>query len=719
MKSMKKLIKKIPNFNEAGVTLVELLVAVAIMGGMGLLVAGLAVSLNQGSLQTQYDAEITEYMSKLSLELSKRDTCNSNFQNESMTQASTGALVDSNGKVLIQTGTTGPAGFTVSEVSMAQGATTRADITVKFTRNDAKSQRASQLSRKVRINVVPDATVPTKISSCSFDVVDISDQALSTSCFGQGVLLNTNDTPTDYSDDTCQWAGYSPELCPTREGVARYKLVDVSTVAGKIVPMYVPVCVSLDIPKSVACPGNQVLMGYNGETATAICRALDISDVSGFLVGGYQDISSVAVLNMGKVTEGSVNTINITGGTPIPTATASPTPSSGVWSLLFSATPTFPGTDYSVSLKLNGTPVAVATATYRPIAIYAQSGPCSGPNTELGLSTYTSSKDCRYSSPYSSIWSANPRTCNIDISTGAWSENVGVVAVAYTDSTKTTILAKTSCVPYAGLTATPTPGVGTPTATPTPTPTLPAGSPTPSPTPTPTATANCAVPYRVTLQTLNAPAQTGTISGTIDAATHVGGGSTFVNYIGDFDQTFNITTLGSIDSMAATYSTVNPTSATAALHKAQRGIYSALYITPVKPNARKIEMIPLLAHSTFASAFWAKLSNPTCTSNCNYNSATNTIPAYNTADSCWTGAVPINYRIKRIGDTIYWGCNNAGTASLTYSMSIAGCGMDNGLYSGFVIKFWDGYGDNIDGGDSFLIPSLPSGALPSDFTFTN
>lgn len=723
-------LKKIKTFLSAGTTLIEMLIAVAIMGVMGLMVAGLAVSLNKGSVQTEFNADLIEYVSKLSTQLSLKNVCDYNFKNESMNQENAGPITDLNGKVLLAVGGAGPKGYSVTQMSLAQGGISYAELTIKFNRSDGSASQASQIGRKIRINVVPSDTDAAIIKACNFDVSEtatVAEDGNNLACFGQGALLNTNATPMDPTDDACLWAGYSTEICPNGEAVARYKLIDISTTPGKLVPMYIPVCAKIKFPQSMTCPDHEFLLGYSASSGKPICRPFDISDISQYFQGQVQDCSGSKTYPIGLKDEsidGSQMMLNldcVVIPTPTPTPTPMVTTEPAVWSLHFSATPNYPSYDYGVVLKLNGTPVPVATATYKPLAIFARPGSCAGSNTEVGLAPiYDSAKDCRFSSPYGKVWPSNARTCNVGLTGAQWGGSPGVIAYAYTDASKNTILAQTNCVPYLNNTPTPTPPPGTPTPTPTPTPSYPPGTDTPVPTPTPTQVPNCALSSSDFVTTTNPVEGSGTFSlpGSIPIGASTVKAVHYVYKSGNFDETLQLDAIPLLPTPEASISNANPSNPTSPQLEVFRIIGHSLFVAAA-PAAGNYLSVKNLANMGFSSAgYWYTKTDPACTTNCNYSGAT-TFPTNSWGgvfNACWNTSMsgnPIYMRIKRVGNTLSWACSNGGPPAmpLTYSSSLAGCGMDNGLYLGVSSRVSDG-----GSAAPWLFPSYNG---VSDFSFSN
>ncbi len=323
---MKKSFTKILK-SQAGVTLVELMVYVGMLGGVSLLIATLGVNMNRSNVVREADLMAAEFMQQFQTQLSKKGVCDYNFEGENSTSAGTAfkypnEIRNSDGSVLYSIGQELDNYFTLSDLSIAKVNDTRADITLQFTRRSASSNAVTSLTRKLKLTVVHE-TDGTTVNKClvSFDQ-DVGDQ-LPLICNGEGVILSDSGTPTDETDDVCIHAGYSMERCPDSEYVQRFELVNIDDGTGKLQPFYRPVCVAADKPRSLLCPAGEVLQGYSAVDGL-ICRPLVMSDIRAHFMGDYTSCAVDEEFPIKMV--GTNNNIHCGPDIAPPAATDTPTP---------------------------------------------------------------------------------------------------------------------------------------------------------------------------------------------------------------------------------------------------------------------------------------------------------------------------------------------------------------------------------------------------------
>ncbi len=317
--------------SQTGVTLVELMVYVGMLGGVSLLIATLGVNLNRSNVAREADLLASEFMQEFQAQLSQKGMCDYNFEGENSTSAGAGfkypnEIRNSDGTTFLSVGQELDNYFTLSDISIAKINDTRADITLKFSRTSTSSNAVTSFARKLKLTVVHE-TDGTTVNKClvSFDQ-GVGNQ-LPLVCNGEGVILSDSGTPGDESDDVCIHAGYSMERCPDTEYVQRFELVNIDDGSGKLQPFYRPVCVAADIPRSLLCPAGEVLQGYSAIDGL-ICRSVVASDVEKHFMGDYTSCALNEEFPIQMV--GSNNNIHCGAAISTPTATAtgtaSPTP---------------------------------------------------------------------------------------------------------------------------------------------------------------------------------------------------------------------------------------------------------------------------------------------------------------------------------------------------------------------------------------------------------
>jgi type II secretory pathway pseudopilin PulG len=287
---MKKIFQHILK-SQAGVTLVELMVYVGMLGGVSLLVATLATNMNRSAVVREADLMAAEFMQDVQLKLSLKDNCDHNFEGRNSTSAGAAfkfpnEIRNTDDKVLFSIGQKLDNYFTLSDMSMAKINDTRADITLQFSRSGTKSNAVTSLTRKLKLTVEHEAD-GTTIRSCLVSFDQITGDQLPLICNGEGTILSDAGTPSETSDDVCVHAGYSMERCPDGEFVQRFELVNRDDGTGKLQPFYRPVCIAANVPRSLLCPAGEVLQGYSAEDGGLICRPLMIKDLWPHMLGDY------------------------------------------------------------------------------------------------------------------------------------------------------------------------------------------------------------------------------------------------------------------------------------------------------------------------------------------------------------------------------------------------------------------------------------------------
>lgn len=321
--------------SQAGVTLVELMVYVAMLGGISILIATLGVNMNRSAVVREADLLAAEFMQDFQTNLSRKGICDYNFEGENSTKAAAAfkypnEIRNSDGSSLYSIGQKLDNYFTLSDMSMAKINDTRADISLDFTRTGTKSNAVTLLKRKLKLTIAHEAD-GTTIRSCLVSFDQITGDQLPLICNGEGTILSDSGTPTETSDDICIHAGYSMERCPDGEYVQRFELVNIDDGSGKLQPFYRPVCISANIPKSLLCPFGEVLQGYSAVDGL-ICRPLAISDIRPHMMGDFTSCGHTQNFPIKMV--GS--NINIHCGPAI----GSPTPTSSPVATMTPATPT-------------------------------------------------------------------------------------------------------------------------------------------------------------------------------------------------------------------------------------------------------------------------------------------------------------------------------------------------------------------------------------------
>lgn len=310
--------------SQAGVTLVELLVYVGMLGGVSVLIATLGVGINRSNVVREADLLATEFMQDFQSNFSRQGVCDYNFEGENSTSAGAAfkypnEIRNSDNSVLYSVGQELDNYFTLSSMSIAKVNNSRADITLQFTRRSSNANAVTTLTRKLKLTVVHEVDGVT-VNKClvSFDQ-NIGDQ-LPLICNGEGTILSDSGTPTDETDDICIHSGYSMEQCPSTEYVQRFELVNIDDGSGKLQPYYRPVCIAADKPRSLRCAAGEILQGYSAIDGL-LCRPIVASDIENYFLGDYGSCA----LNQQFPIKLVGSNINIHCGSDIATPTATPT----------------------------------------------------------------------------------------------------------------------------------------------------------------------------------------------------------------------------------------------------------------------------------------------------------------------------------------------------------------------------------------------------------
>lgn len=310
--------------SQAGVTLVELMVYVGMLGGVSLLVATLGTNMNRTAVVREADLLAAEFVQEFQYKVSRKGVCDYNFEGQNSTSAGAAfrypnEIRNSDDSVMFSVGQKLDNYFTLSSMDMAKISDTRADITLQFTRSNSKSNAITSLTRKLKLTVEHEGD-GTTIRSCLVSFDQFTGDQLPLLCNGEGTILSDSGTPGETSDDVCIHAGYSMERCPDGEYVQRFELINIANGAGVLQPFYRPVCIAADKPRSLMCPAGELLQGYSAVDGL-ICRPIILNDVRQHFLGDYTSCALAEEFPIAMV--GS--NINIHCGPVIATPTATPT----------------------------------------------------------------------------------------------------------------------------------------------------------------------------------------------------------------------------------------------------------------------------------------------------------------------------------------------------------------------------------------------------------
>jgi prepilin-type N-terminal cleavage/methylation domain-containing protein len=685
--------------NQKGFTLVEVMLSMFLMGIISFFLSDLAIKVFESSVKNESESAIAEIMSDVQYKLSLINVCNHNFAGKNRNTTSLEQILNpTTNKPILASGTqTNYNGFVVENLALSSDDAEKADLVISFKRKNLLSKSVQAFNRRIRIAITTDPTNSEKILQCSFTLDSVYSDMIDYACNGLGSVVNRND-PSDPFDDECYHAGYSKELCPPGERVLRYELVDVQESSGKIVPLFRPVCKSVGYPKSLNCPANQLIKGYDNKATVLTCAPVVLPDFGGYLNGSYKDCDNKSNVCYEKAIDTITGIESINLKCPAAPTTAVVAPS---WKLSFATPAALSSTQYQLILKnASGTIVPLPTATQFKLTLAQHIGPCTGPeNYSYSVENSTTHCNPQDTSTGFNQWSSNPRTCSF---TGSQyvtnTTTVGLIGYLKSADQKT-ILAQTDCLVL------PTPAAALPS---------PSFPPVPSPSPS-VFPPVCQYPWNeVNYNTYANASCTGTVVGngpfSLDGRTckEIRGfydndsnssKTHFSRYgykTGNFDEVIK---LDAVPQIAPITSPIT----------ARRG--GNLIGDPMSYRGYNLSMFISEKNYGGNSAFFTRAGTtyyslttfqPISPVGCGVGAQfwdecvwTNTSPTYGglSQDDCnYTPGSPMYFRFKRIGNSLSFGCSSSGPPTIFLkTIDISFCGMDTGLYLGAFLTVGDGY----------------------------